>query len=748
MKYNNGSNEIINKKKKQINQNSFVNQQEVLYINVNNDVYLYNNNNNKYNNKIKKNNLRNSVSMPNNSKNISSNFPKKNFGISQKNFYNNTNNLNIFPSIQYQRPNLNSINDNWLHYSHQQQKIYSDLFNNMAQKYPNNNKKENFARIFDFDYKRPEEKLKKGQNQLILERLQKKYVTQIREKPQNLHRTGTDFYSRNNINLRKGRQYSAQDNIDDTFKGILNINTNKIENNNKENNNNKVKTSIDNNKNKKEKKFNKTYYGFNLKKNNKEKRKKEKIIFLKIIKYFNKKSNYLWMRYYNKKRKNKYINETENTKKNKSFDNFLIKNNIKAKIKYHKRKYNKKNGLKYNTDNSEIDEIKEYKKYQKNFKNSNSGGYENIIRAKKYCNEDDKNDLSSESENTNAKKSEPKFKGIFDDNNNNNYNKNNDNTNNNINGNDTKNNQYKNKINEKRRFNFNTTSNFYNKNNNFNNYNYNQNEKNNDDNKNSKDEEKKFKDDFDKEKKNRFNIENIINNVIENNKRAAAARSSTSFYNIGSHFMNNHMRSTKTKFYNPKENRGGGFTGTKDSNFTKEQANEGKFNKPNSLKLTLINPINWRKHEEIWDNLVSLSLGLVDLEKYLIPPNETDVLISSYLKMNPRILNFCSIQKINTSNTKNESNFISFMVDDNIQNPKQEIKKWKEAYKKVVFRWHPDKLYPILEEVKLKNEQQKNELKKKSALILNNTNTLYKSIIEILNKILLAKNDKDNNNNI
>ncbi len=203
------------------------------------------------------------------------------------------------------------------------------------------------------------------------------------------------------------------------------------------------------------------------------------------------------------------------------------------------------------------------------------------------------------------------------------------------------------------------------------------------------------------------------------------------------------MRSTKTKFYNPKEKRGGTFTGTKDSNFTKEQANEGKFNKPNSLKMTLINPINWRKHEEIWDNLISLNMGLAELEKYLLPPNETDILVSSYLKMNPKVLNFCSIQKINTSNTKNENNFISFMVDDNIQNPKQEMKKWKEAYKKVIFRWHPDKLFSTLEEIKLKNEQQKTELKKKSTLIINSTNTLYKNIMETLNKILLAKS-KDN----
>ena len=69
----------------------------------------------------------------------------------------------------------------------------------------------------------------------------------------------------------------------------------------------------------------------------------------------------------------------------------------------------------------------------------------------------------------------------------------------------------------------------------------------------------------------------------------------------------------------------------------------------------------------------------------MIPPNETDILISSYLKMNPRVLNFCPIQKIKVSNSKTENNFISLMVDDSFQNPKQEIKKWKEAYKKVTI---------------------------------------------------------------
>ena len=741
MKFNNGSenNGMINKKNRVINKNSLLNK-NVLSNNNNNIYYQYNN--------YKNNNiLRNSVSMSNNINNNSvPKYPKKKMGISQINFYKtntNHNNFNYFPNIHHQRHNLNSINDVWLQ---QQQKLYNDLYNNSIHNNPNSikNQKDTFVRIFDLDYRRPEEKLKKGQNQLILERLQKKYNTRIREKSQNMRRTGTDFYPNK---IMKGREYSAQDSTEEIFKGFLNVNsnTNRLEydiNNSKEKNSinkKKEKTTLEDIKNikkEKEKNFNKTYNGFNIKKNNnKERRKKEKIIYLKIIKYFNKKTNYLWKRYFNKKRKMKYLAEEEENiikKKNKSFDSNIFKKSIKYYyIMHNKKKHFKKKNLKYNTDNSEIDEIKEYKKYKKKYK-TNDSAYANFIKTKNNKEEDkNKNDYySSDSEQTDDNKNEPKFKGIFD-----NDNKNNE-KNNNI-----KNEEYKNK-NDKRRFNFNTTSNFYTKNN----YNFNKNT--NDEKKNGKDEDKKYKEDYDKEKNNKFNIENIINNVIENNKRAAAARSSTSFYNIGSHFMNNHMRSTKTKFYNPKENRGGGgFTGTKDSNFTKEQANDFKSNKPNSLKITLINPISWRKHEEIWDNLVTLSMGFMDLEKYLMPPNETDVLVSSYLKMNPRILNFCSIQKINSSNTKNENNFISFMIDDNIQNPKQEIKKWKEAYKRVIFRWHPDKLSSILEDVKLKNEQQKNELKKKSSLILNNTNTLYKCITEILNKILSAKEDKENNNN-
>jgi len=680
---------------------------------------------------------------------------RKKMGNSQMNFY-TKNNMNYFPNIQNnnnifrEKENLYSINSNWMIYSqnsYSQQDVYNDFINNIIRNNPKQNLyKDNYMRIFDFEYKRKEEKLKKGQNQLILERLQKKYEAQIKQ--QNMQKTGIGFYNNNKNKRINKRQRSAQDN-----KNNINFNKkndidkkeakteitkknsiNSVNSFNSINAFDKDKIQIDANQSiNNDKKFNKTYNtGFNFKKSKKERRKKEKLIFSKIFKYFKKrtKNNYLWVRYFNKKIKMRFeeeddtltINKTH--KKQKSLDKsniypMLIKKLIKKNVIYKKTKKIKikKENIKYNTDNSEIDEIKEYKKLQKKLKTRKSEytHYININNNNKNKEQFEYESSYSSSDESFINKKQPQFRGIFDKENKNN-----------TNANEAK----EEKEPEKRNFNFRTTSNFFSKNNNFN-------EKN-------KNSEQKFE--SNKDQKNKFNIENIINNVIENNKKAAAARSSTSFYNIGSNFMNNRMRSTKTNFYSSKDNKGGGFTGTKDSNFTKDQANEGRYYKPNSLKLTLINPLGWRKHEEIWGNLVSLKLGLSDLEKYLHPPNDTDVLVSSYLKMNPRVLNFCSIQKINTSKTNNENNnFISFMIDDNIQNPKQEIKKWKEAYKRVIFRWHPDKLFHALEEINFKNEQQKIELKKRSTQIINNMNTLYRNIIEILNKIADSKNEKEEN---
>ena len=743
MRFNKGSKKIFNKFPSRSHEK----------INENNDINIIDNNSNNINNN--KNNMNINLKKSVEYKQIILNknideIPKKKMGTSQINFY-TKNNMNLFPNIKNnsinnninnnlkEKENLFSINSGWMIFN--EMNVYNDFIKQ-------NLNKENYKKKLDFQYRRKEEKLKKGQNQLILERLQKKYESQI--KSQNMHRTGTGFYQKN----KKGkRQYSAQENSsNDLINKNIDINNKKeikseLSKKNSINSINSIdrKIQIDaNNSIQNDIKFNKTYNnGFNLKKFNKERKKKEKIIFTKIFKYFKKrtKANYFWVKYFNKKIKLKSREEeNENNfftykKKiiSKSYDrNDIIFPKLFKKIlrknvifKKNRRLILKKEKIRYNTDNSEINEIKEYKRQQRKIKSKKSEYYSHYIHLNNN-NKKEKIELDSNSESDNSffKKNDPQFRGIFDKD-----------FNNNTNSNDIKNNKETNDNKEQRNFTFRTTSNFFSKNNNK------ENTKEKNTNKNSESNKEK------KEQKEKFNIENIINNVIENNKKAAAARSSTSFYNIGSNFMNNRMRSTKTNFFSAKDNnKGGNFTGTKDSNFTKEQANEGRYYKPNSLKLTLINPLGWRKHEEIWSNLVSLKLGLNDLEKYLHPPNDTDVLVSSYLKMNPKVINFCSIQKINTSKTNIENNnFISFMIDDNIQNPKQEIKKWKEAYKRVIFRWHPDKLFATLEEINFKNEQQKVELKKKSTQIINNMNTLYRNIIEILNKIAENKNDKEGN---
>ena len=133
-----------------------------------------------------------------------------------------------------------------------------------------------------------------------------------------------------------------------------------------------------------------------------------------------------------------------------------------------------------------------------------------------------------------------------------------------------------------------------------------------------------------------------------------------------------------------------------------------------------------------------------ELEKYLIPPNDKDVLISSYLKLYPNVLHFVSLNSISTSNKKNSKiDYLSFNIDDNINNPKLEMKKWKDAYKRLILRWHPDKLYSFISEIKLKDENIGNILRKQSTIIINNMNSLYKNIIEILRKILRKKDQKN-----
>ena len=110
--------------------------------------------------------------------------------------------------------------------------------------------------------------------------------------------------------------------------------------------------------------------------------------------------------------------------------------------------------------------------------------------------------------------------------------------------------------------------------------------------------------------------------------------------------------------------------------------------------------------------------------------------------MYPNKLNICNYSKINTL-SKNEKEFLSFCIDDDIVNPKIEIKKWKNVYKKMIFRWHPDKLFPLINDLKITNDFIKKEIERRSSLIINNINVLFQNIMEILKKILLSKEKSD-----
>ena len=53
----------------------------------------------------------------------------------------------------------------------------------------------------------------------------------------------------------------------------------------------------------------------------------------------------------------------------------------------------------------------------------------------------------------------------------------------------------------------------------------------------------------------------------------------------------------------------------------------------NHIEIKLPDTTAWKKHEEMWINILSSSYMPSDLEKYLIPINDDDILISAYFKL-------------------------------------------------------------------------------------------------------------------
>ena len=222
---------------------------------------------------------------------------------------------------------------------------------------------------------------------------------------------------------------------------------------------------------------------------------------------------------------------------------------------------------------------------------------------------------------------------------------------------------------------------------------------------------------FKKNRENSLNINEIINIAIENNIKAGQASMTSVFENIGQNYLN---KKIKKNF----------FSTSYEKKWEKEQAKEkinqeNKENNKNSnnnfLNLFLFEPEKWEKHENIWIN-IKQNLTKENLE-YILPPNDEDILISSYIKLYIK---------------KNIKSIINICInDENVKNPREEMKKWKIAYKNSLLRWHPDKLFPLLIELNIKNESIINDLKRRSNIIINNINNMYQKIMEILNKILL-----------
>jgi len=138
-------------------------------------------------------------------------------------------------------------------------------------------------------------------------------------------------------------------------------------------------------------------------------------------------------------------------------------------------------------------------------------------------------------------------------------------------------------------------------------------------------------------------VSEILKKVLEKNKKEAAAKNREILSSAqGNLNMQRKTNSAKTFIEN-----------------TSNLKRFGELNK-NSISFNLEDRTLWRKHEELWSNAINPSFTIGDLEKYIIPPNDSDVLLSIYYKLN----------SINTEEIK---------LSCNIENPKYEIKKMERG---------------------------------------------------------------------
>lgn len=209
-------------------------------------------------------------------------------------------------------------------------------------------------------------------------------------------------------------------------------------------------------------------------------------------------------------------------------------------------------------------------------------------------------------------------------------------------------------------------------------------------------------------------MQEILKRVFERNKREAEAKNRELFLNSSKHskrkFSHMNFNSTSNKFFT---NTNGFSSNSRQGDKTKEENS-----KPRQFRVLTLDPleiIDWKKHEEVWDMVNSYKIP-DNLSRYLAPPNESDILLSMYLKHNE---NF----KVNVIH-----------INESVLNPAEEARRWKNTYKKSIVRWHPDKLYPVLDSLNIDTELV-NHLKRKCANVLKNINIVFNAIIEGLKAV-------------
>lgn len=224
---------------------------------------------------------------------------------------------------------------------------------------------------------------------------------------------------------------------------------------------------------------------------------------------------------------------------------------------------------------------------------------------------------------------------------------------------------------------------------------------------------------------NEIIMNKILKKIIEKNKLIANSKSKEWSFDIGND-SDTHVLKSNMNFHSLQSH----------SPYSLSSDHPDPNRSTNYLELKLYNIQDWHKHEELWDNITLVNKLRPQQEIYLMPPNARDSIVSSYYKI------YSGHNNINTHSNADKginSNRITIIINDYIKCPFSEIKKWKNAYQRVVSRWDSNKLLEILNEITLDNEMKRVIILKKAEVIVNETNIVFNQIIELLKRVQMLK---------